>query len=73
MERNFETALKELEDIIKELENKELSLQENIDKFKRGTELLQYCKKFLADAEISVKKIIDDNRVVSFEPYKDDL
>lgn len=52
MENNkFEDYLKELSDIVKDLESGELSLEESIIKYKRGLELSEICKKKLEEAK----------------------
>ena len=57
MENKFEDYLKELSDIVKELESGELSLEDAINKYKRGLELSEICKKKLEEAkEIIVTK-----------------
>lgn len=54
----FEDFLKELNDIISELESGNLSLEESIKKYQRGLELSEYCKKKLEEArEIIVSKV----------------
>lgn len=51
MENKFEDYLKELSEIVKELESGELSLEESIAKYKRGLELSELCKKKLEEAK----------------------
>lgn len=54
----FEDFLKELNDIISELESGKLTLEESIKKYQRGLELSEYCKKKLEEAkEIIVSKV----------------
>ncbi len=54
----FEDFLKELNDIISELESGKLTLEESIKKYQRGLELSDYCKKKLEEAkEIIVSKV----------------
>ena len=67
MNKTFEQAIKELEKIIDDLEKGELSLKENVDKFKEGSELLNFCKKELEETEMTIKKITENNDNVSFE------
>ena len=56
----FEEYLKELNEIIKELESGKLSLEESIQKYQRGLELSEYCKKKLEEAkELVVNKVED--------------
>lgn len=47
----FEDYLKELNDIIVELESGKLSLEESIKKYQKGLELADYCKKKLEEAK----------------------
>lgn len=54
----FEEYLKELEDIVKELETGELSLDEAIKKYQRGMELSALCKdKLLQAKEVVIQKM----------------
>ena len=60
MEQNkkFEELLTELETIVKELESGSLSLEDSIEKYKKGMELSQACKKLLEEAkEVVVKEM----------------
>lgn len=53
----FEDFLKELNEIISELESGKLSLEDSIKKYQRGLELSEYCKKKLEEAkEIIISK-----------------
>lgn len=53
----FEDYLQELNEIIKELESGNLTLEESIKKYQRGLELSEYCKKKLEEAkELVVNK-----------------
>lgn len=54
----FEELLKELTDIVSDLEKGDLSLDESIKKYQRGIELSNLCKeKLLKAKEVVVKKI----------------
>lgn len=54
----FEELLKELEEIVKELESGNLTLEESIEKYQRGVELSNMCKeKLLSAKEIIIKKM----------------
>jgi exodeoxyribonuclease VII small subunit len=54
----FEEYLKELEDIVKELETGELSLDDAIKKYQRGMELSALCKdKLLQAKEVVIQKM----------------
>jgi len=51
----FESALTELENIVTRMEGGQLSLEQSLAAYKRGTELLKLCQAQLADAQQQVK------------------
>ena len=56
--KKFEEILSELNDIVKELESGQLSLEDSIEKYKKGMELSNACKKLLEEAkEVVVKEM----------------
>jgi exodeoxyribonuclease VII small subunit len=58
----FEELLNELNAIVKELESGTLSLEESIEKYKRGMELSNLCKAKLMEAkEVVVTKMNENN------------
>jgi len=57
---SFEQGLKNLEDIVSKLENEEVSLEEAINYFKEGEELIKLLRKKLEKAELEIKKITKD-------------
>jgi exodeoxyribonuclease VII small subunit len=54
---SFEDALRELEGIVASLERGEVSLEDAITAFERGTELKTLCQARLEDARMKVEKI----------------
>lgn len=52
----FEDALTQLEEIIKELEKGELSLDETLQIFEEGIRMSTICSKQLKEAELKVEK-----------------
>lgn len=59
---SYEEALKELEQIIEELEGDDLSLKDSLEKFKRGVFLYNYCNEILRNVEGEIKiLIVDEN------------
>ena len=56
----FEDLLNSLEEIVKELESGDLSLDESIEKYKKGIELSNQCKKMLEEAKSEVIKKMDE-------------
>lgn len=51
---NFERSLKRLDEIISMLENNEISLEESIEIYREGTDLLGKCRSLLDSAELLV-------------------
>jgi exodeoxyribonuclease VII small subunit len=58
----FETALAELEAIVEKMEGGDLPLEESLNAYRRGAELLQRCQRQIADAEQRIR--ILDNGVL---------
>ncbi len=60
---SYEESIKELEQIVKELENGELTLDDSIKKFEKGMELSKHCSELLENAEKKITLLIekDDN------------
>ena len=59
--KNFEDMMKDLEQIAKELESGELSLDESVKKFEEGMEISKSCSKILEDAEKKITILIKDS------------
>ena len=57
-EKKFENALKELEQIVEQLEDSELPLDDALKLFERGIKLSQLCSAKLDDAEQKVELLI---------------
>ncbi len=53
----FESALKELEQIVQKLESGDIALDESITLYERGTQLKQFCDTQLKEAKLKVEKI----------------
>ena len=49
--QTFESAINELEEIVKKLEGGEESLEESLKLFEKGTLLAKYCSETLRNAE----------------------
>ena len=56
----YENAILKLESILEELEDDSCTLDESIDKFKKGIELYKYCNNLLHKAEGEVKILLED-------------
>lgn len=57
-EKNFDEALKDLEQIVNRLEEGDIPLEEALDKFQEGIGLSRTLKKKLQDAEDTLAKIV---------------
>ena len=67
-EINFENNIKELEEIVKELESGNVMLDDALNKFNRAYELSKECDKKLKDATETVNKIL--NKDCNLEEFK---
>ena len=57
---DFETAMLELEELVSEIEEGNLSLEESLKKFEKGVKLSRICQQTLSDAEQRVKILSAD-------------
>ena len=58
----YETAMKEIESIVAEMEAGTLELDTLTEKLKRAQTLIQLCKKRLTDTDNEVKRILDSQK-----------
>lgn len=57
---NFESNLINLEKIVSELESGQLSLEESLEKYKKGIDLVKKCNTIIENAEKKVHKLTED-------------
>tara|TARA_B100001173_G_scaffold212537_1_gene183446 strand:- start:3163 stop:3387 length:225 start_codon:yes stop_codon:yes gene_type:complete len=57
---DFESSLKELELIVERLEDENINLEDSVKSFEEGVSLVKQCQKKLQDAELKIKKLLDD-------------
>ena len=57
---DFESSLKELESIVEKLEDENINLEDSVKSFEEGVNLVKQCQKQLQDAELKIKKLLDD-------------
>lgn len=60
-DKSFEEMMQDLEQIAKELESGNLSLDESVKKFEEGMELSKECSKILESAEKKISILVKDN------------
>ena len=68
---SIETALEELEKIVKELEAGELPLERALELFEKGVALGQTCRTQLQEAETRVEMLLKKNGNIQAEPVSD--
>lgn len=57
-EKNFEESIDRLEEIVVKMESEELSLEESINIFKEGMDLVAHCNAKLDEAEEKINIIV---------------
>jgi exodeoxyribonuclease VII small subunit len=71
--QGFESAMVELENIVADMEAGKLSLEDSLAAYKRGAELLSFCRTRLEDAQQQVR-VLEDGVLKDFsssiEPEK---
>jgi len=70
---SFEEAIAELEAIVEGIDSGNLSLEEMVCRFERGTTLIGECQALLKDAEQKIK-VLEDGKLKDFRnvPQSDD-
>jgi len=58
---SYEKAVDELEKLIDQLENKDNTLKDSVEKFERGIELYKHCNNILSKAEGEIKVLISED------------
>ena len=59
--KDFESSLKKLEEIVTELEAGDLPLEKSIKAFEDGIKLTRHCQKLLTEAELKIEKLVDSD------------
>jgi exodeoxyribonuclease VII small subunit len=72
-EKNFESSLKELEQIVEQLETGDLPLEHSLELFEQGVKLSRDCQKRLDEAERKVELLLkNDDGAFSKIPLDED-
>jgi exodeoxyribonuclease VII small subunit len=71
----FEGAMEKLEEIVEKMGSEDLSLEDSIQMFQEGMELVSACNKKLDEAERKISIILknEENQLIegNFEPQED--
>ncbi len=73
--KTFEQSMKQLEQIVQDLESGDLALEKAIKKFEEGIQLTKFCAKKLDETEKKITLLVEDeqgNVAESPFPSKDD-
>lgn len=68
----FEEALAELEQLVTQLEQGDMSLEDSLKSFERGVMLTRTCQKALEEAEQKVQILLEKNGTQTLEPFTDE-
>lgn len=68
-EMSFEESVRKLEEIVKELEDENISLEESMKKFEMGIKLSSSCLKKLNEAESRIEELTrsEDGKLITKE------
>ncbi|MEN3013958.1 MAG: exodeoxyribonuclease VII small subunit [Endomicrobiia bacterium] len=68
---NFEEALKRLEEIVTKLETSDVPLEETINLFQEGMELVNFCNQKLEEVKHKVEIVIRTKEGFTLKPFLD--
>jgi len=68
-ELSFEETMKELENIVKELENGDLNLDESVKRFEKGMNLSKNANKMIEEAEKKIMILIRNEDEVTEQKF----
>lgn len=58
--KNFESALEDLEQVVEQLESGKLALEDSLAAFEKGVGLVKYCNQKLNEVEKKVEVLVKD-------------
>lgn len=67
---DFEKTLAELEKLVVNLEQGDLSLDQSLSDFKHGIELIRQCQTVLDNAQQTVEQLMDTDDEESLKPFE---
>lgn len=72
MEEGFslENKLREIRNLLEQMQAGELDFDENVKLFTNGTELIAQCRKYLDEAELQVKALVEGNAGEEEQPFE---
>lgn len=67
--QTFEESLEKLEQITREMEDGDLSLESSLKKFDEGMRLAEFCAKKLDEAQKRIDILLNKDGVLNAEPF----
>ena len=67
---DLESSINEINTLIEQMEQGELSLEQSLERFERGIRLIKHCQKVLQEAEQKVQILIQNNDKEDLQPYE---
>ena len=69
--QTFETAIKQLEDIVEKLEAGDVDLENYVSLYEQGMQLKKFCEQKLKEVELKINKIKIENGKIIKEKFKE--
>ena len=69
---DFESALRDLEALVEQLESGDLPLEESLKAFEEGIALTRHCQSALQAAELKVKELTENDELKDLETDSDE-
>jgi exodeoxyribonuclease VII small subunit len=66
---DFEKSLAELENLVEQMEQGDLTLESSLEYFERGIKLARTCQEALQRAEQKVEKLLEKNAQIEVLPF----
>ncbi|WP_339338634.1 exodeoxyribonuclease VII small subunit [uncultured Oceanicoccus sp.] len=70
---DFEEALDQLEELVEDMENGDLTLEESLKAFEQGIKLTRECQTALSQAEQKVQMLVEENGKLKTIDLDDDF
>lgn len=67
--KTFESALRRLEEITRELEDGEISLENSLKKFDEGIQLADFCNTKLTEAKSRIELLLQKDGKLTSQPF----
>ncbi|NOX27635.1 MAG: exodeoxyribonuclease VII small subunit [Gammaproteobacteria bacterium] len=68
---DFEHSLNELETLVEQMEQGDISLEQSLELFERGIKLTRSCQESLKKAELRVQQLVEKNGDNQLEDFAD--